>query len=501
MTVIYGDAYDAVIQSVLISHWFEVFKLHHVWNEPLYFYPYPDVLGYNDGYFINGLIASVYRLFGFNLLLSNEFCSMTIRTIGFFSMAALLRRLKCGDIVSILGAALFTLSLAISVHAGNGQLLDVSFAPGLALLLLNAVRSIDKGNVRSAFWWLAGFIVLYGAFLMSGFYMAWFFGLFTILFVVALAVVDFDYLKGLVCRSRALLWYLPALSFIALISVAPFLYVYLATLKSTGGQTYEAQKLYMLYPIDIFNAGLYSAIWHSTFAALDQKLPGLFRIGVTSNGFTPDVIAAMAVIAAVLLLRKWKSVPRAYVALALAVSVGLLLPLTVGGYSPWFLVNVLIPGARGMRVVGRFYLFLSFPVAVLIAVFMSRLKLWFSTIAMLVLCATQVNASPYVALNVPAEMAIAEHAGQPPASCKSFYVVNPSASTSETELLYKQNMHAMLLADRFDLPTLNGFASFNPPDWVFRQQPDYQEKVKAYILAHRLENVCAYDLGTGAWSR
>jgi len=60
---------------------------------------------------------------------------------------------------------------------------------------------------------------------------------------------------------------------------------------------------------------------------------------------------------------------------------------------------------------------------------------------------------------------------------------------------------AMLLAEWFRLPTINGFSTFRPTDWDFvgPERPDYLQRVTSYVRAHGLEGVCALDLVTNQW--
>src|SRR3569623_3343177 len=51
-TQLFGDEYDGVIESVLISHLFGVLRGAQQWNDVLYFFSTPGTLGYNDGYLV-----------------------------------------------------------------------------------------------------------------------------------------------------------------------------------------------------------------------------------------------------------------------------------------------------------------------------------------------------------------------------------------------------------------------------------------------------------------
>lgn len=501
-----GDAYDGVIEAFLISHWHKVATLQASWNQSIYFFPHADTLGYNDSYFLYGLIATAFRLMGCNFLVSQELCHITVKAIGFFSMAMLLNKLQDKRAVNVLGAVLFTLMLNVSIQSNHGQLLTVAFAPLLALMLLSAVNAaLHHATVKL---WLStgGFIISFSACLMTSYYMTWFFGLFVIIFVVSLLAFDARSVWTPVAALVKLRWFLPIMIVIFIVSLAPFLLVYLPALRETGGQSYSTQLSYSLQAQDILNTGSSSLVWRRIMTLLNAPGGRIWRDGEYQVGLTPELLATLlaALIGTFVTFRRRSSPPMR--ALACAVVVGLVLPVSFSGHSPWFLVDALVPGARGVRVIARFYLFLSFPICVLIALYLgkrqeSKPSLRPATFVLLVaICICQLNVRPPLELDVRKQMALLDRASFPPSTCKSFYVINPlPASVTRDDRLYRQNVEAMALADHFGLPTLNGYASFNPSDWIFDESPSYPADVATYISKNGLSHVCQYDIAANAW--
>jgi hypothetical protein len=80
-----GDAADPLIQAARLEHRFGVFRGRYHWRDPIFFYPEKNVLGYNDAYFLHGVLYSAYRSFGLDQLLSMELTSVVFRAIGFLS--------------------------------------------------------------------------------------------------------------------------------------------------------------------------------------------------------------------------------------------------------------------------------------------------------------------------------------------------------------------------------------------------------------------------------
>lgn len=501
---ILGNEYDSVIQAVLLSHWYRVFEFGQDWTRPLYFHPHTSVLGYNDGYFIYGVISTLYRLLGFDLFVSQELTHVAVKAVGFLSMAALLGRLQQKNIVALLGAAMFTLFIS-SGNAQHGQLHCVAFSPLLTLLLIEVLRSISQGRAMAlAFYWVA-FSAVYGSLLLTGFYMAWFFGLFAIIYTAFYACLEFEKAKAIV-HFIFFPWHRAALiALLFLLAVAPFLYVYLPKLKETGGQGYENQMAYSLHLVDVLNFGGGSLLWGEGFDWAAEYFPGFWRSGEFRVGLTPDVFALLVLIVVGLILRRF-SWPTWLRALACATAVAMMLPMSFFGHSLWGLVNMLIPGGRGVRVIARFYIFLAFPISILVASYFARLWQLIPRyrmpiiVLMTIVCAGQINLKNGVNLDVVHQMTMLNRASPPPQTCAYFFVDNViPAPEGFVDKMYRQNVQAMLLADKFGIPTLNGFSTFNPPDWIFQSHPEYLNRVAGYVRGHKLHGVCRYDFGKNEW--
>jgi hypothetical protein len=505
-SVIFGNEYDAVIEAVLVSHWYHVLGLTQAWNQDPYFYPYRDTLGYNDGYFLFGMIGAVFRVLGANLFVAQELVHVTIKAIGFIAMVLFMDRLRPRGAINLLTASLFTLFLNDSNQGGHGQLLELALLPLLALLLLNCVSAVmDKHRRRFVLNGIA-FGVLFNAALITGFYMAWFFGLIVILFAVMSLFFNFAPSWRLIRAAWALKLERLVFAAVFLITALPFAAVYLPKLHETGGQSYVAQLFYSLHWWDFMNVPGVSLFWcHFTRLAY-ATFPAMFRQGEFSVGFTPDVILLLVIVFLLSIFNR-TGLPAWFRALAFATLLGFCLPVSIDGDSLWYYVDHLVPGSNGMRTICRFYIALDFPIALLIGLFLGRLADSMPRargviyVAFALICLGQFNLVPPVGLQVPVQMALVQRAARPPSSCRAFFVTNPiSPPMSHTDRLYRQNVQAMVLADAFGIPTLNGFATFNPKDWIFTQTGLYLYFVQQYIAAHHLSGVCRYDMTQNQWT-
>ena len=135
------------------------------------------------------------------------------------------------------------------------------------------------------------------------------------------------------------------------------------------------------------------------------------------------------------------------------------------------------------------------------------------------LVAEQLTAEPAAQLSRARQIQDLWHIPAPPAGCRSFYVVLARTSEEvpdkagsaikalkpgEGNGVYPHNVDAMLLAQIWRVPTINGFSTFNPPDWNFADSnlADYDARVRAYADQHGLRGVCRLDVRqTQPWSR
>jgi hypothetical protein len=253
-SVMYGDAFDGVIESILISHWHWVFQGARHWNDPLYLFPHPDALGYNDGYFVYGVIASLFRLCGADVLRASEYTHVVVKLIGYFSIYTLLRGLNRNLLINVGMSIVFTISVN-AITGAHEQLLAVAFAPGMVLLGVYALNQAEVGNRRMFAFCASVWGFLFGSWLLTGFYMAYFFALFVITTILVMAVVERGFFRHYIELLSA-----NRLSFLIFVVISalgtiPFLEVYLPKLKETGGQSVATAIAFAQYPYDLLNVG------------------------------------------------------------------------------------------------------------------------------------------------------------------------------------------------------------------------------------------------------
>lgn len=540
----YGDRSDSLIEISLLEHWRNVFVHGTTWNLPAYFHPYPDTLGYNDGYFLYGLVYSFWRLFAdpFHADTLNIF---TFKTIGFVSAYVLVvRSLGWERPIALLIAMLFTVASGMAIQAGHAQLHTIGLLPIVTICGIGMVRAERAGRHARSAAFGGGFAAVMAAWFLTSYYLAWF----TMLFAGVLALCWAWKSRQIAPRKAAALARrhvvtLTSTGLVFALCIVPFLMVYLAKLAETGGHGYKISLLVTF--VDLINVGPGNYVWGWIFQAFEaifqalvpagSKLPERFLRGEHETGL-PPFLFILTIVAARRVLRQRPAGLRQtgaanpatldLRAFALAIVISWALTLQLWVLSPWGLVHLLVPGASGIRVVLRYQLFLVLPVLLLVfavyrerAICLMRSRPWAAVGIAAFLVAEQLSAEPVAQLSRTRQIQDLWHIPAPPTGCQSFYVVLTRVSEEVSNTpgspltgpnkgggngLYPHNVDAMLLAQLWRVPTINGFSTFNPPDWNFADSTsaDYDARVLDYARKHGLRAVCRLDVRQPLpWSR
>ncbi|WP_371869719.1 DUF7024 domain-containing protein [Duganella flavida] len=506
-----GDRYDGVIQVALLEHWFNVFRGWSHWSSPNYFYPYPNTLGYNEGLFLNGVLYSFFRALSFDAFLANELVNMVIKSVGFFGFLAAARRmLKLPFEWALLGAAIFTLSNNSFMQLSHAQLLSVSLAPLEALLIYNAAQALLALQSRRLF--VSGSLaaLLFAGWMMSCLYTAWFFAVFALIAVLfQLLLRGLPGLKQLgqaVADNKVALLGIAA---VAALSLLPFISVYLGSGKQ---RPWSEILFYVPSLFDSFNVGTGNAVFGDMIASLHA---GCEMCDLGSGEREAGIAPVLLLLAGMCILDIFKrqlplpeEVKTIMVGIAAASLVLWLLSIRFDQDTGWAWLYQYLPGGSGLRVVSRIFLLLTLPATALAVWYLSRSS-WSPLVLLAVsalLLAEEVNHSPITTLD--RHLLLDRVSGMPPApaECRAFFTTaSPDTVDGDTSFpvgaMYPHNVDAMLIAELVHLPTINGFASFNPKDWNFASPaaPDYLLRVQAYAKAHQLQGLCQLDLVDKRW--
>lgn len=527
----FGDRGDAVIEISILEHWRNVLDGAAAWDTTGYFHPYRGTLGYNDGYLLYGLSYSFWRLFA-DPFHADTLNVLTFKTIGFVAAYLLVARtLGWGRAAATLVALLWTVASGISLQAVHVQLQSVALLPVAMMLAIAAVRAERDGRRGRARTLAVALAALIAAWLLTAYYMAWFTIFSAALFVACWCVLSDRWRPAAalaLARRHAVTLLCGAGAFAIL--VLPFLAIYLPKAGETGGHPYEEMLGYLVTPlIDMINVGPDNYLWGWLFRPLfalihaempaDPMLPRRVLGGEHETGI-PPILFVLVVTAAwqIIVRRRIDGLPvsRELRAFALATIIGWLLTLQFWSVSPWGLVYALVPGGKGLRVVSRYQLWLVLPFLLLVvavwrqrATRLARSRPWLAATFAVLLVAENLSAETPAQLHHDEQQAAVSAIPPPPAACASFYTVvtrrdEPLYLSAFKQGLYPHNADAMLLAELWRVPTINGISTFNPPDWDFASPlaTDYDARVAAFARRHRLHGLCRLDMRRARpWSR
>ena len=178
-SVLPGDRYDAVIVATILDHWFHVFSGNASWSQVSYFFPYTKTIAQTDAYFLVGVFYYPFRVSGLDPFLSIELTSLVIKSVGFVGAYLLCRKVfSLSFCWALLVAVLFTISNGMTIHSQRLQLATVAFTPTMSLLVWFTIKAFIDGNFSRfrMFGLVSG--ILFGAWCLTCFYMAWFFAFF-----------------------------------------------------------------------------------------------------------------------------------------------------------------------------------------------------------------------------------------------------------------------------------------------------------------------------------
>lgn len=505
-TGLWADHLDGGIETAIFEHWYNVVRGYSHWSTTNYFYPDKDGIGYNEGFFLYGLIYSIFRSLGYDMFVSGMLMDMAVKAIGFISFYLFVRdSLSFRFAYALLGAAIFTLSHAIFMHAFHQQLASVAFAPLIAYLAVRGYGSLTGGRGHSYALFCSAAAALYSGWLLTSFYMAWFFGLFCLaMIIVGLFTAGLPFYRRTVAFLAQFKWHTAATVIVSALSLIPVLLAYLPKAAQTGMHRWADALVFAPAPNDAVNVGTGNFMFGHFFNVFCRFCTVGNYEDMTGMPPIQMYVFLCALVWIVFLCRPPQLPFLRTVAIAAALT--WLLLFRFGRFSGWEIIFYLVPGAKAVRVLGRYQDFLTFPVVVVSMAYFQAISARMPR-TMVVLVSTlmlleQLGTSP--AVGNRADTLARIDAPPPPPACKSFFTTAAKGQDASSPLmtLYPHNVEAMLIAERLHIPTINGYATFLPPGWNFEgpTRPDYIQRVLAYAHSHNLRGLCQLNLQTLHWS-
>ena len=513
--ILHGDRYDTVIVATILEHWYHVFRDGARWTEVGYYYPYARTIAQTDAYSLIGVAYFPFRFSGLDPYLSAELVGIVLKVVGFFGAWWMSRRVFDFPFGwSLLLATMFALCNAMTAHEHRLQLATVALAPVMATMLWITLSAFLAGDTRRFRRFGATTGILYGAWCLTCFYMAWFFCFFTsVLLCVAAVVGGLGGMRRTITAVRTQYSSLFFVVFIAALAMAPFAYAFLPKAAEVGVRSYETVAANTIPLEGILQVGRENFLFGRLYnAMLAYASPNYQPNGEYYNtGISPAVFFLFSC-GVFLIVWRPESGKEYFVFRTVMIATLLvwIMALNVHGSSGWYFVYQWFPGAKALNVVSAIQIFLALPVLVIAIRYLSRARTEsFSLILIIgILLAGEINNS-YQAFDRNAELDRVKLIESPPKSCKVFYV---SGWRNQDNIVggypvwvnnfYAHNVSAMLISQFVGIPTINGVASFSPKDWDFGfpNNEDYDYRVLAYANRHGVKSLCKLDLNTKRWT-
>jgi|SRR5271166_1224580 len=525
--LVMSDPGDGRFEVAMLEHWTR--SLHGQANlvSPNFFYPEKRVLGYSDALLGMGVPYAGLRSLGADRYLAMEFAMMLVTVSGFLGMyCLLLGGLRFAWSTALVGAVLFTVSNMYYIDVVHEHLNFILVAPWLFVFATKFWRAKDsRPAVARA--WMGMLGLLLAVFFYTTCQMTWF-----LLFCSAAGFIFYlacEYfaerdmqpgsqaLRGVWAQRSSLL----LAGSVFLLVLIPFFMLYLPSLHRTGRRSLGETLFFMPRPLGMFDVGKDNLVWGRMSARIENFIsPG----GLHEHPVGWPLLTILLFLATALYcgLHLWRSrhepsdQEKRTLCIMSAIALTCLTLWTVGvrigERAPgWALLWKFVPGASAIRVPQRINLALNIGVVIVCMFGFETLRKKLAgrgALAYLVpgllagvLLVEQLNFMPTHLISRVEEARKFSRLTPPPKECSAFYVSN--WSDRPLGMLVSQT-DAMLVAQQYGIPTLNGYSSWFPKGWglMTAAKGHVGEEAIGWAQQHGLtEGLCALDLTWGAWSK
>lgn len=514
-----GSRGDGRLTNMLTEHWWRFFQGKEQFSELLMFYPVKGVVGYTDMLLGHGILYSIFRLLGCNMFVSYKFALLLMHSMGTTAMAYLLyRKLNLGMIWSIFGTIAFCFSDTLTRHIVHTQLIAVSMLPVLLIFIIGFIRCFEVRKKRNIYACVC--IFWFALLTYTAWYVAFFTGMFGLIYLltcyIGAKLSNGDFLSA-AKRLISVVKY-DWIGYLVLLVVLyiPFVYVYLPVLQESSGYSYDTVSSYLPELIDLINVTESNLMLGSFMRLL--KLGDRGYSGEVTEGFSCILLVLFFYM--FLILRKinhkqnkndnvwlkWEMFVTKNVFVTVLICICCIIRLGSNGVSLWKIVYLCIPGAKSIRVVARFLLWLSFPIAVITAYCSDRYvnKGCKKTIAGIILT-TLLFLFNINTIGIPSdwslnkELAFLENVESPPESADCFYLID--SEKNEDPVI--DQVDAFAIGSYYGVKTINGYSGQFPSGWDGLWDicsSDYESNMFEWIITHGLKDVYAYDRTMNIWT-
>jgi hypothetical protein len=514
---LFGDRGDTRFVAFIHEHVFQAILGRSDFLSPPFFYDATKTLGYSDAFLLNQLIYAPSRWLGADPYLALLLTIMMLSIASYGFLYALLRRFGHASVViSACSSFVFTFANNLYVNSVHPQLFMIYYIPIVAYLASYAIAGIHNHKNHSL---IAGGIagLLYSFLFSTGFYMAWFFGLGLLIFVLIFILLSWRAVCAWFAADPIRIGLL-GLTFVDgfVIGLILFVLIYIPVLKVGGSREFNEYLLSAATFTDIANIGS-NFIWSDLFEKIGL-VPGARILGGGEQTYALTPGLQLLVIFSLMIglrARYWEidsrdELTRAVVIAAAAVCIALFLfTIKIHDQSFFLILTKLVPGARAIRAGYRGMIVANFFAVIAVALAISQISRFSTTAlkvkltrAIVVVLMTlgmveQVNLAQVSSVSRAFELAQLNNVSAPPGDCRSFYIAgDPGQFWAIVQI------DAMLVAQRINLPTINGYSGFFPPTWhlYYPTDANYEQKAHAWAAQRGIgAGLCRLEMVDGTF--
>ena len=151
-----GDAADARYTTSLYEHWYSYFSDRSSLSGNFFFYPTKNTISFSDGYLFQGIIHSVFRLYGYSILRAWLLATVITHLIGTYSAYFLGKIFQFNYFSRLILIVFWSFNSVIWVQRGHVQ--NLAYPLMGYPILFSVLWFRNRGKRYSQFlFWLAGF--------------------------------------------------------------------------------------------------------------------------------------------------------------------------------------------------------------------------------------------------------------------------------------------------------------------------------------------------------
>ena len=519
-----GDLGDGRLTMLLAEHWFDSICGRDSLLDLKMFYPLKDTLGFTDMFLGFGIIHSVFRFFGLSIYASYKITIILFHFLGTFSLFYLLsKKLNVRAEYALICVCAWSFSVTYATQLIHPQNSAISLSIVFAIFAYSFFENFNDKKARIKYGLIS--IVVYMLILYTAWYTAFFTALFTLFFLIAFLFVSSYRNKDAFNRIKVFFTTLKGEIFIyicpAILLMIPFAFCEYKAMEAFGsGASFDQIiSFYMPDILDVF--------YVSGTGSIQGKL--LSKLYLDTRSITYEVAQGYNLILILLMLfavyryfrieREKRNICISSLLITVMVSILSCVRLTTNNVSLWWIVFYLVPGAKAVRAISRFLFFICPAFATVTALMLDRSvgsdkkdakdrkdKADLKTIILLTVLFIFVFIFNIKSDGISSGYTSAEctaflnEVPAPPEDTEAFYITSDNKKSDIEDVILQ--MDAFLIADHYDIMTINGYAGKPPLGWGDIERPfdkGYEEAALKWLKDHDIKGAYRYDKPTKEW--